>query len=193
MLGLLDDWGRSADTAPRVEKLRWLKKGLAGIALVASCVCRATVRTCPLHEPICKESLAVRAVELLGLLLCYVSGIVHGLEYVLYDLSLLWSRSPSKIVERYIEPFVYLFMDCVVMVAKLPWRHSFLGGPCLGRRAVFVRTAHIQGLIASKSAKTCKDIRRENLREVSKMRDIVHIRQCACYESFLLCHNAVMI
>ena len=65
--------------------------------------------------------MAVRAVELLGLLLCYVSVPVALGEDVLDDLSLERRAGASEMIKWDIEPFVDLLMDLMIAVAELAW------------------------------------------------------------------------
>ena len=143
------------------------------------------MRTSAGYESVSKEALALRAVELLRFLLCYIAILIACREYMLHDLCLKRRACPSKVIEIDIEPVIDRLMDLMVVIAELTGSHTFLQSSCLACSSVLISSADIERLIATGAAEACKDIRRENLRKIPEMRDVVHIWQCRGNQSFL--------
>jgi hypothetical protein len=71
-------------------------------------------------------------------------------------LCLLLRRCSAKLVEADVEPLVDLAVQRVVLVADLAGGESLLHGLGLGRRAVLVRAAHVQHVVATQPGKPDK-------------------------------------
>jgi hypothetical protein len=99
--------------------------------------------------------------------------------------------SPAKYVKSDVKPAVNIIVNLEVSVAKLPWAYALLGGPCFGCGTVFVGTAHIQGLVAAKSAEAGKNIGRKHLDKISQMGNVVYIRESG--RNKFTFHGVVMI
>ena len=168
----------AADRALWFDKLCRIQEGSTLITLVSPSPFISAVRTSSGHISICKESLALWAVELLRLFFCYISMVVHFGEDVLDDLSLERSAGTSEVVEGDVEPLVDVTMDSVVMVTELSWGYSLLKGSCLTGCTIFICSADIECLISTGAAETCKNIGTENLCQVSKVRNVVYIWKC---------------
>ena len=67
-------------------------------------------------------------------------------------------------------------MDSVIKIAKFLWFLMLFKSTSLSCGSVFIRTAHIKRIISTAAAKTCENVRRKNLKKVSKMWNIVYIR-----------------
>ena len=97
---------------------------------------------------------------------------------VLGDLSLCWSSCSSKIIEVTVEPLVDLLVNGMVVITNLSWCLVVSTSLCLSGCTVLVSAAHVDTVVANQTGKSSIDISRENTtNDVSKMRDIVDVRQ----------------
>ena len=55
----------------------------------------------------------------------------------------------AKMIETYVEPFVYFVVQLEILVTNLLWRKTFFKGLCLGSRSVLVSTTNVQRVVIS--------------------------------------------
>lgn len=168
--------GRAAGMAARAEQLGRVEQRTARIALVAARVSGMAFGAFAVHVTVGKEHPALRAVQLRGRMLRDEAVLVQVGEHRLRDFGALVVGGAPEFVERDAEPVVDFLVNGIVMVAQLARRFLLFFRPCLGRRAVLVRAADIQRLIAAAAAEPREHIRAEHLNEIPQMRDIVDIR-----------------
>jgi len=101
-------------------------------------------------------------------------------EDILRDLGLYWRRGTAKLVEVAVEPLVNFGVELVVFVADLLRGHVLLTRLGLRCSAILVRTADIDGVVASQTAVASVHVAREDTADdVAQMRHIVDVREGA--------------
>jgi hypothetical protein len=178
MLGLFRNRFRPTDTTLGIYQLGWVEQGLAIVALVSPCPRGTAMRAGALYEAVGKETVTIWAIELFQLMFADIPRIVDFLEYLLDDFGLLFGTGTSEIIEGNIEPRVDITVNCMVTVAKLPGGNPFFQGSRLSSGTIFVGTADIKRFISLGTAKPGKYVGGKNLGQVTKVRNIVYIRQC---------------
>ena len=104
---------------------------------------------------------------------------------MLHNLRLERCACAPEVIEIDIEPLVDRLMDLMVAVTELSWSNTLLQRPGLACCTVFIRSADIQRLIATGAAEAREDVSGQHLCQIPEMRDVVHIWQCRCNQSFL--------
>ena len=176
-------WSEPSSLAPGVYELSGIDQLTTLVALVAPGVRVAAVRTGPLNKPVCKELVALGAVQLVHAVLEGVARFVQGPEYILGNFGLLLSCGATKLVKADVEPLVYLRVELIVLVAYLLGAETLLYclGFCLG--AVLIGAAHIEHVITPEPGKPRVNISGEDTaNNVSQVRDIVNIWQGGSYQ-----------
>ncbi len=92
-------------------------------------------------------------VKLLNLRRANISGSVHFLEDILYDLGLFWTTSSPKMVEIDLKPAVDVSMNHMVSITEFTRIHTLLECPGLTGGTIFVGTADIQCFVTLGTAK----------------------------------------
>jgi len=83
-----------------------------------------------------------------------------------------------------LEPLVNIPVDCVISIAKFLWSYPLLPGSGFRSGAVLVGSTDVEGLVALLPTEPGEHVGRQDLSQVSKMRNIIYIRECRGYKPF---------
>ena len=180
-----------------IHELRGVKERSAGVALVPARVYSAAFGASSVNIAVREEHIAFCAEKLLGRMLGDESVLVKLGENPLGYFGTFLVGCAPELVERDVEPLVYVLVDCIIVVAKLAGSLFLLQRLCLSCSSIFVNTADVHGLISARAAETREHVRRKHLNQVSKMGNIVHIgqRRCNqpfCFDIFHFSHNTTL-
>jgi len=129
MGGISWNWCCTVELTVWIDKLEWIKKIAAFVALVTSSIIVLTSRASTLSITICKEGLVFLTVWLRSCPLLKVAILMKLREDILCYYCLLFCRSPPEVVKSNFEPVIYFFVFLVVFIAE------FFG--CLARLECF--------------------------------------------------------
>jgi hypothetical protein len=105
---------------------------------------------------------------------------MKSVKYILSDFGLPLGGGTAKFIEIAIEPVIYLFVNDMIVVAYFLGSLLFLEGLDLGGRAILVRAAHVQRVVAHEAAVAREDVRTQHTpNDVTQVRHVVHVREGA--------------
>jgi len=190
-LGQIDeDVGRGADFGSRfalvadgLDELDGVDKLTTAVALISLGIMVMAHGALTANEAISQEAFTLEAILLVNHLLEGVSVLVKGIEDVLSNLGLLGSGSSSELVEVTVEPLVDISVDGVVVIANLLRGLAFLHRLSLSGGSIFISSANVHGVMASKSRESGIHVGREHASDnVSQMRHVVNVGECTSDE-----------
>ena len=166
------------ELAPRVDELRRVEQRAALVALVATGVLVLALGAGAHHVPVREELPELVAVQLLLCLLLQHAPLVEVPEDFLCNLRLRARARAPKVVEIDHEPLVHRPVNLVEVVANLARTDAHLEGLCLRGRAVLVRAADVQNVVAPRTAVPRVHVRAQHAADdVAEVRHVVNIRQ----------------
>ncbi len=105
---------------------------------------------------------------------------MKSIEYILSDFGLPLGGGAAELIEIAIEPVIYLFVNNMIVIAYFLGSLLFLEGLDLSGRAVLVRAAHVQRVVAHEAAVAGEDVRTQHAPDdVTQVRHVVHVREGA--------------
>jgi hypothetical protein len=149
VLGGLQGRRGTAGGAPRFPKLRGVQQFPAGLALVPPGVGISAVRTGSPDIPVRQETAAGAAMELLNGMFSNKAVGIKVFEDILDDFSLNRGRSSPEFIKGNGKPTVNSRMDGMIPIAEFLRAYPLFRGLIFSGGAVFIGTAHVEGLISS--------------------------------------------
>jgi hypothetical protein len=105
---------------------------------------------------------------------------MESIKYILSDFGLPLGSGTAEFIEIAIEPVIYLFVNDMIVVAYFLGSLLFLESLDLGGRAVLVRAAHVQRVVAHEAAVAGEDVRTQHTPDdVTQVRHVVYVREGA--------------
>lgn len=111
-------------------------------------ICGAALRAGALNIPISQANLAAATIKLFDCLSINIPIFMDKGKDFMGELGVMVGASTTEIVTGYVEPFVDACVEVVVSVADFCWRCALLEGFYFCCRAVLIRSAHKQSVVA---------------------------------------------
>ena len=176
---IFKNWSLFANKTIIIFHLSWvIEKFLTLIALITSRIFVSTERACTTHESIGQEKVTVFAITLSHFFLFDSVFFFDVQEDVLTDLSMPLCWSSSKVIKIDVEPFVYLRMNFMVIVANFSRGLFLFKSLNFSGCTVLVSSTYIQNIWALKSFEACVNIgRKDTTNDVAQMRNVINVRK----------------